>query len=259
MIIMIQDKKLVLPPGTKIPNHVAIIPDGNRRWARERGLPTFEGHRKGFDAGINLVKACRDFGVHTVSFWSFSTENWNRSKEEVSYLMKLYEGMVYKILDEALKEGVKIIHLGRKDRIPVGLARKLHQAEEKTVGLTKHILNIALDYGGRDEIIRAIKKITNSSLHQGFAGQAKFQIPNLTEENFNDYLDTIGQPYPYPDLLIRTGAVGTQGNWRTSGFLLWQMAYAEFYFAKKYFPDMTARDIYEAILEFSHRERRFGR
>jgi undecaprenyl diphosphate synthase len=236
-------QKYILPSETNIPNHIAIIPDGNRRWAREKNLPTFEGHRKGFTIAFDLAKACRDFGVHTVSFWAFSTENWSRSKEEVSYLMKLYETMVDRSLKEALRDGVQIIHLGRKDRLPATLVKKLINAEQKTKHLTKFIFNICLDYGGRDEILRAVQKIPNP----------KSQIPNLTEENFNDYLDTAGQPYPFPDLLIRSS-----GEERTSGLLLWQMAYTEFFFVKKHFPDMSKQDIFEAILEYSRRDRRFG-
>lgn len=236
-------KELVLPPGTKIPNHIAIIPDGNRRWARQHKLPTFEGHRRGFNIAFDLAKACRDFGVHTLSFWAFSTDNWQRSKEEVSYLMKLYETMIDRSLKEALKDEVQIVHLGRKDRIPKVLADKLANAEEKTKHLKRFILNLCLDYGGRDEILRAIKRIQDT----------EYRIQDLDEENFNDLLDTAGQPYPYPDLLIRTS-----GEQRTSGFLLWQMVYTEFYFVKKHFPEMTPQDIYEAILDYSKRDRRFG-
>jgi len=236
-------EEFVFSPGTKIPNHIAIIPDGNRRWARAKRLPILEGHRKGFNVVLDLARACRDFGVYTLSFWAFSTDNWTRSKEEVSYLMKLYETMIDRVLKEALKDGVKIIHLGRKDRISERLAEKIEKAEVETKDLKKYIFNLALDYGGKDEILRAIRRIQDTG----------YRIQDLNEENFNDFLDTAGQPYPYPDLLIRTS-----GEQRTSGLLPWQMAYTEFYFVKKHFPDMTKQDIYEAILDYNNRERRFG-
>jgi len=236
-----------LPAGTKIPHHLAIIPDGNRRWAKERGLPTFEGHRRGFDVAVNLARACRKFGIHTVTIWGFSTENWRRSKEEVSHLMKLYEGMISKFSEEAKKEGVKLIHLGRKDRLPKTLIEKIKRAEEETKSNERNVLNVGLDYGGRDEIVRAIDKWRENS-------KLKTQNSKLTEEEFAKYLDTSGQPYPYPDLLIRPS-----GEMRISGFLLWQTAYTEFYFIKKHLPDCTVADLKKAILDYSQRERRFGK
>ena len=234
-----------LPPKTKIPHHLAIIPDGNRRWAKEHGLATIKGHQKGFKALLEIVKAAREWGIHTVTLWSFSTENWKRSKEEVAYLMKIYEEMIKKYLAEAKKEEVRIIHLGRKDRIPQSLRETLTRVEKETKENRRHILNIALDYGGRDEIVRAIKKWNASTSDE---------VKNLTEEEFGKYLDTGDQPYPYPDLLIRPS-----GESRTSGFLLWQTTYTEFYFIKKHLPDCTAADLKKAILNFSQRERRFGR
>ena len=142
-----------------IPNHIAIIPDGNRRWARERKFPTFEGHRRGFDVGLKIGRKIRSLGVNTTTFWAFSTENWNRTPEEINYLMKLYEAFVEKNLKEALKEKVRIIHIGRKDRIPKSLLKKITHSEEKTKSFTKYFLNVALDYSGRDEIIRTVRKI----------------------------------------------------------------------------------------------------
>lgn len=239
-------KKISLPPETKVPNHLAIIPDGNRRWAMERGLPTFEGHRRGFEVGIKITQACRNFGVHTLTFWAFSTENWERSKEEVSYLMGLYHRFIDQYLEEAKKNGVRIIHLGRKERIEKNLFKKLKKAEEETKNNKKYIFNFALDYGGQDEILRAVDKLRLNT---------KFQVPNtkLTKEFFESFLDTAGQPYPYPDLMIRTS-----GELRTSGLLLWQSAYTEFYFEKDYFPDLTPEHIKKAILAYSQRQRRFG-
>jgi undecaprenyl diphosphate synthase len=227
-----------------IPHHVAIIPDGNRRWAKEHGLPTLEGHRRGFDVAIKIGRKLRSMGVHTMTMWAFSTENWNRSKEEVSYLMKMYENFIEKNLREAMKEKIKIIHSGRKNRISKKLLERIQNSEEKTKDFKNYILNIALDYGGRDEIIRAIKKISDSG----------FRIPDLTEENFPQFLDNANQPYPNPDLIIRTS-----GEQRTSGLMIWQAAYAEYIFLKKHFPDVTDKDIEDSIGAYSARQRRFGK
>jgi len=235
--------------SSTIPNHIAIIPDGNRRWAKEHGLPSLEGHRRGFDVAVKIGKKIRFLGIHTMTMWAFSTENWNRDSEEVSYLMKLYETFIEKNLREALKEKIRIIHLGRKDRVSKKLLERIQNSEEKTKDFKDYILNIALDYGGRDEIIRAIGKIPNSSVRQ-----AQDKIPNLSEENFGEFLDTADQPYPNPDLIIRTS-----GEQRTSGLMIWQAAYAEYIFIKKHFPDIKDKDIEMAIEEYSQRQRRFGK
>ncbi|MCL5095808.1 MAG: polyprenyl diphosphate synthase [Patescibacteria group bacterium] len=231
------------PPGTKLPNHLAIIPDGNRRWAKIHHLPSFVGHQKGFQVLLQMAKQARKWGIHTVTFWGFSTENWQRSKEEVKYLMELEEATIKKYLPEFQKDKVRIIHLGRKDRIPLSFQKTLEKAEKETVLNQKHVLNIAVDYGGRDELLRAITRIKN----------LKFKIKNLNEEKFSEFLDTRDQPYPNPDLLVRTS-----GEMRTSGLLPWQMAYTEFVFIKKYLPDCSIEDLKQAILEYSHRQRRFG-
>lgn len=225
-------------------NHLAIIPDGNRRWAKEKGLPTLEGHRRGLDAARKIVKYCRSVGIHTLTLWAFSTENWERTRKEVSYLMRLYAEMTDKFLSEAKKDKVRIVHLGRRDRIPDFLLKKVENAEKETANFDKNILNIALDYGGRDEIIRAIEKINDK----------RRTTNELTEKDFNQFLDTAGQPYPNPDLIIRTS-----GEMRTSGLMIWQAAYAEYIFLGKHFPDMTTGDIDDAIQEFERRQRRFGK
>ena len=240
-------EKVTLPPGTKVPNHLLIIPDGNRRWAKERGLPTLKGHQRGAKISYPLVKTCRDFGIHTLTLWAFSARNWKRSKREVNCLMKIFEDLIDRHLREALKDNVKIVHLGRKDRIPKSLKKKIINAEGKTKNFKKHIFNIALDYEGRDEILRAVEKLIKDYKDK------KTEIKNLSEELFAQYLDTASQPYPYPDFLIRTS-----GEQRTSGILPWQIAYAEFYFEKDHFPDFTPEKLKAAILEYSRRERRFG-
>lgn len=229
--------------GILVPNHIAIIPDGNRRWARARGLHTLQGHKKGFDNAVSLCRAARSMGVHTVTIWGFSTENWDRSQEEISYLMHLYERLVNQFLKEAEKEGVRLFHIGRKDRLPQGLLVKLKDAEEKTAKNKKHILNIALDYGGQDEILRAVQNIVRDNISHD----------QVTKETFEKYLDTYGQPYPYVDLIIRTS-----GEQRTSGLLLWQGAYAETYWETVHFPDFTNEKLWNAIQDFSRRRRRFG-
>lgn len=231
-----------------IPNHIAIIPDGNRRWAKERNLPSFDGHRRGFDVGIKIGRKIRSMGVNTLTIWAFSTENWNRTKEEVSYLMKMYEAFIEKNLREAMREKIRIIHLGRRDRIPKNLLKKIDESVDKTKNFKNYVLNVALDYGGRDEIIRAVEKIKN---HPDRIGT---KIKNLSEEDFNQFLDTANQPYPNPDLIIRTS-----GEQRTSGLMIWQTAYAEYVFLDKHFPDLNDKDIENAVTEYSNRQRRFGK
>ena len=242
----------------KIPNHIAIIPDGNRRWAESKGLPAIEGHRKGANALKDLLKHARDIGVHTITFWGFSTENWNRAKEEISYLMKLFENILDENREDTIKNEVRIVHLGRKDRIPSKLAKKIKNVEEKTKSFTKHVLNMAIDYGGHDEILRAVSRIIDDI--EGLK-IAKRELKKIIGK-FNDkypmyllgkYLDTANQPYPYPDLVIRTS-----GEQRLSGLLPWQCVYAEFYFPKVHFPDFTPTELDKAIEEYSKRDRRFG-
>lgn len=228
----------------KIPVHVAIIPDGNRRWAKERGLPTLEGHRRGFDIAIKLSNKARELGVKILSLWAFSTENWDRTTQEVGYLMKLYEQMIDRQLKEAMKNHTRLIHIGRKDRISVSLKEKIVNAEGETSKFDNNYLIIALDYGGRDEIIRAINTIKDS----------KSNIGKIDEKNFNQFLDTRNLPQPDPDLIIRTS-----GENRWSGFMMWQSAYSEYMFIDKYFPDFTPQDLENCIIQFNQRNRRFGK
>lgn len=227
-----------------IPNHIAIIPDGNRRWAKKHGFPSLEGHRRGFDVAVKIGRKIRSMGVNTMTIWAFSTENWNRTKEEVSYLMKMYERFIEKNLKEAMREKIRIIHLGRKDRISKKLLERIKNSEEKTKNFRNYILNIALDYGGRDEVIRGIQRIS----------QQNIDLNNLTIEQFNNFLDTRNQPFPDPDLIIRTS-----GEMRTSGLMIWQGAYAEYVFLQKHFPDLNEKDIEYAVKEYSQRQRRFGK
>ncbi|MEK7610958.1 MAG: polyprenyl diphosphate synthase [Patescibacteria group bacterium] len=241
-----------------IPHHIAIIPDGNRRWAKQNGLPAFEGHRQGFNQVVPLIQAARKMGIHTLTLWAFSTENWNRDRAEIDYLMKLYVKLIDTNLKQAKKEGARIYHLGRKDRLPETLVNKIIRAENGTAKNTKYVLNIALDYGGQDEILRATEKIVKA------INDKKIIVEDLwkTESNhpgspplylYRRFLDTRLQPYPYPDLIIRTS-----GEQRLSGLLSWQAAYAELYFEKDHFPDFTPEKLKTAIEAYSQRQRRFG-
>jgi len=227
-----------------IPKHVVIIPDGNRRWAREKGLQSFQGHVRGFELVMDLGDKAHEMGVKVLTIWAFSTENWKRSKKEVNFLMSLFSKKIDEYLEKALEKNIRIIHIGRKDRIPQVLRDKIVQAEQKTARFSKLHLVIALDYGGRDEVVRAFNrfKIKDS----GFK--------NLDEESFGSYLDTKDLPYSNPDLVIRTS-----GEFRTSGFMIWQTAYSEYIFVKKYFPDFSVEDFAECIREYSRRTRRFGK
>ena len=236
-------EKILLPEGTKVPDHVAVILDGNRRWARAKGLSTLEGHKAGFEAGMKLARAARDWGIHTFTVWGFSTENWDRSKEEIDYLMILYKKMVDEVRKEAKKEDIRFIHLGRKDRFPADLIKYINEVEMETRNNASYVFNVALDYGGRDEIIRATQKIIRDGL----------KAEEVDEKTFAKYLDTGDQPYPYVDLFIRPS-----GEQRTSGLLPWQMTYAEFYWEVDHLPDFTPEKLRDAVVDYSRRRRRFG-
>lgn len=219
-------------------SHLAIIPDGNRRWAKKRGLPYYEGHLKGFERMKELIEKVREKGIKVLSVWAFSAENWNRTKEEVNYLMNIYEKWIAEDLKKALKEKIRIIHIGRKDRISQSLRKKIEDSEKQTEKFSKFYLVIALDYGGRDEVLRAISKAKKIT----------------TEEEFGKFLDTKNVPYPNPDLVIRTS-----GEVRTSGFMIWQTAYSEWIFYPKYLPEFTARDLDKCLQSYAKRQRRFGK
>lgn len=226
------------------PKHIAIIPDGNRRWAREHKLPVFEGHRRGAMAAIKILRHLKKRGVHTGTFWAFSTENWSRSKDEIEGLVRVGQLFYKRILNEAVKEGIHIQHIGRKDRLPKRILAVIDEIEDKTKQFTDYYLNIGVDYGGRDEVVRAIKRINEQNV----------DVETVTEETFGNYLDTGNQPYPNPDIIIRTS-----GEQRTSGLMIWQGAYAEYFFLEKYFPDMKEDDIDEILTQYASRQRRFGK
>ena len=235
--------KLQLPKDATVPNHIAMILDGNRRWARSRGLHTLQGHKAGFEAGLKLAEAARSWGVHTFTVWGFSTENWDRSPVEISYLMKLYKGMAREIEKRADKEQIRFVHLGRKDDLPKDLVKCFSDLEEKTKNYSKHVFNAAINYGGHDEILRATRKIVKDGV----------KPEDITEKLFASYLDTGDQPFPYVDLFIRTS-----GEQRTSGFLPWQLNYAEYYWELGHLPDMTPEKLRDMVIDYSRRRRRFG-
>ncbi len=226
-----------------IPYHVGIIIDGNRRWAKEKGLPTLEGHRRGLDKLRKAGRWCKDRGVKILTIFVFSTENWERSKKEVDYLMRLLgQALSKREVKQLNRDGIRLQVIGQRERLGKTLQKIIRNAEEGTKNNKEGILNLAISYGGRAEIMQAIKKIIKK----------KVPLSNITEETVNENLWTAG--LPFPDLIIRTS-----GEQRTSGFLLWQSAYSELYFSKKYWPDFSEKDLDEAFASYSKRQRRFGK
>ncbi len=228
-------------PEAAAPRHVAIIADGNRRWARDRGLPVLAGHVQGIEAIRPIVRRARDRGVTTLSVYTFSTENWSRPGDEVTGLFGLIDGAVRQYTDELIEEGVRVRVIGRLHEAPTDVQRSIRDAEERTLGGTRLDLNICFNYSGRAEIVDATRALI----------AARVEPDSVDEAHFATHLYTSGQPDV--DLLIRTG-----GDLRTSNFLIWQAAYAELIFCPKYWPDFTPEDLDEALAEFARRERRFG-
>ena len=241
---MTKHRAIALPSDAEVPNHIAMILDGNRRWARARGLEPWKGHYQGFKAIDRLSQAARDLGVHTFTVWAFSTENWQRPQKEIDAIMDIFRSALKEKEKQFHEDRVALVHLGRKDRLPEDIRKKLTKIETETAKYAKHnVFNLAVDYGGKDEIVRAVQKIITD----------KIPAENVNPKLFENYLDTKDQPYPYVDLFIRTS-----GEQRTSGLLPWQMDYAEYYFEESHLPDFTPEKLREAILDFSRRRRRFG-
>ncbi len=230
----------------KIPSHVAIIMDGNRRWAKKKMLPAIMGHRAGVKKIMEIVEAATDIGIDEMTVYAFSTENWGREKTEVDGLMSLLIEFLRKELDRIHKNGVKINLIGRMEDLPANVLEEVKDAIFKTRNNRKFILNIAMSYGGRNEIITSIKSIVKDVENK------KINIDELNEENFKNYLFTKNSRDP--DFLIRTS-----GEIRISNFLLYQLAYAEFYFTDTLWPDFDEEKFFEAILEYQNRNRRFGK
>ncbi len=238
-------KDAILKKGN-LPTHVAIIMDGNGRWAKRRGLPRIAGHKAGVKAVKRVVEAAGELGISILTLFTFSHENWKRPKQEVSAIMKLLYETTKREINELDKNNVKLITTGRIEELSPQRRDILEKAREQTKDNTGLILNLALNYGGRTEILDAVKLIARE------VKQGKLDIDDLNEENFAKYLYTNG--LPDPDLLIRTS-----GEKRISNFLLWQTSYTELYITDVLWPNFTAKDFYEAIWDYQNRERRFGR
>lgn len=238
-------KKKILKKGN-LPAHVAIIMDGNGRWARRRGLPRTAGHQAGVKAVKRIVRAAGDLGVSVLTLFTFSQENWKRPKSEVSAIMKLLYETTKREINELDENNVKLITTGRIEELSPKRRQILHEAMEQTKDNTGLILNLALNYGGRSEILDAVKRIAAD------VRENRLNPDELNESRFSGYLYTNG--LPDPDLLIRTS-----GEMRISNFLLWQTSYTELYVTDILWPNFTAKDFYEAIWDYQNRQRRFGR
>jgi len=225
----------------RIPHHLAIIMDGNGRWAKARGLPRLAGHRAGTENLRRILRACGELGIKILTIYAFSTENWERPDSEVRGLMSILERVIDRELKELNRNGVRICHVGRLEGVSERLQAKIQHALQVTVHNDRLILNVAFNYGGRAEIVDAVRRIVADGV----------PADQIDEALFSRYLYTGGQPDP--DLIIRTG-----GELRVSNFLLWQGAYAEYYVTPTYWPDFDRQELVKALEHYSQRERRFG-
>lgn len=230
-----------LPEIERIPQHIAVIMDGNGRWAKARGLPRTEGHRQGTENLRRFLEACVEFGIEILTIYAFSTENWKRPPAEVAMLMRILETVIDRELKQLNENGVQIRHIGQQQGIAPRLQRKIQQACQMTENNTRLILNVAFNYGGRDEIVQAVRRI----IEDGIAAE------DVTEDLLGRYLYTSG--LPDPDLIIRTS-----GELRVSNFLIWQGAYSEYYATSTYWPDFDKTELHKALVAYSQRKRRFG-
>lgn len=228
-----------------VPKHVAIIMDGNGRWAKSKGLPRIAGHREGIRTVIEIARTANKLGIKHLTLFAFSTENWKRPETEVNYLMELPSEFLLDYIEELIENNVQIKIMGFDNQLPDKTIKAVREAEEKTKNNSGLILNFALNYGSRAEIINATKDIVQDVLVN------KISINNINEEFFNSYLLT--KEYPDPELLIRTS-----GELRISNFLLWQLAYSELWFTSVYWPNFNEQLFVEAIYEYQQRRRRFG-
>jgi len=224
-----------------VPTHIAIIMDGNGRWALSRGLPRLAGHRAGTENLRRVIEACAEFGIKYLTIYAFSTENWGRPFEEVQGLLRILEDVIDRELQELHDQGVQLRHIGRLDGLKPALRKKVLEAIEFTKHNTRLVLNVAFNYGGRDEIVCAIQRLIRDGVEAG----------EITDALVSQYLFTAG--VPDPDLIIRTS-----GELRGSNFLIWQGAYSEWYFTPTYWPDFGKEELSRALEEFRHRERRYG-
>lgn len=235
-----------LKKSGQIPSHIAIIMDGNGRWAKKRGLPRAAGHSVGVESVREIVKTCSKLGVKYLTLYAFSTENWRRPKDEVSMLMRLLLKSLRDETDELHQNDIKITMIGEIDKLPLEVQKELQEARDKTANNKKMVLNLALSYSGRSEILTAVKKISDLAAHN------KINPEDIDENIFSSFLMT--KDMPDPDLVIRTS-----GEFRVSNFLLWEIAYSEFYIADVFWPEFRKNDLYDAIKSFQKRERRFGK
>jgi len=234
----------------KIPEHVAIIMDGNRRWAKAKGLPAIAGHAKAMEETVEaLIERAGELGIEYLTLWAFSTENWGRERDEVAGLMNLFRKALMTKVEKFIAKGARLRIIGDMSRFAPDIQEGMKRAMEASEKNTKITVTFALNYGGRDEIVRAVNrwmqnhKSSDHSLSQG---------SELGGQELEKYLDTVGMPDP--DLVIRTG-----GEQRTSGFLMWSAAYAEYYFTEKLFPEFTPSELDRAVEEYQKRQRRFGK
>ncbi len=230
----------------KLPRHVAIIMDGNGRWAEARGLSRIEGHRAGAKPVRMITQTCRELKIKYLTLFAFSTENWERPRPEVEALMKLLNRFLKRELNEMLKNGIRLNTIGDLSRMPRTLRKLLYETMKKTAANKKMVLSLALSYGGRQDLLRAVKAVGR----QFQAGMIRPE--DLSEEVFSGFLYTAG--LPDPDLLIRTS-----GEFRLSNFLLWQLAYTELYFTPTLWPDFNKEEFFDILKIYQKRERRFGR
>ncbi len=227
----------------KIPNHVVLFPDGNRRWAKQKGLPGLKGHLKGHEKFKDFFRWCQEKGVKIVTVFGFSTENWKRSKKEVSYLMSLFKKGLSekKEIEKFQKAGVRVKIIGQRKRLSKSLQKVISNIEELTKNNKKFYLNLAVSYGGRWDIVQAIKRIVKE----------KIPVKKINEGLVQGFLSTAG--LSAPDLVIRAG-----GEKRLSNFVLWQSAYSELYFCPKLWPDFSEKDLDKAFQDYAKRQRRYG-
>jgi undecaprenyl diphosphate synthase len=225
--------------------HIAFIPDGNRRWARRQGLPPLLGHKKCYELIKTLMPVVADLGIRYMTCYMFSMENWKRSEEEVAYLMEIFRGFFSDLKDYVAKHDIRVAAIGDLERAPADIAEKISYLEDFTKNHQSLTMVAAVSYGGRDEIVRAARRIVRD-----FA-DGRAAPDELDEDMFASRLDTAG--IPYPDILVRTGEK------RLSNFLIWQTAYSEIFFVDKLWPDFNEDDLRDIISEFSRRERRYGK
>jgi undecaprenyl diphosphate synthase len=231
---------------SRLPNHVAVIMDGNGRWAKQKGRPRIIGHQKGVDALKDLLRCCRDWGIPALTAYAFSTENWGRPLEEVEFLMTLFERVLRRELQEMMAENVKIRFVGNLEELPKSLQSEIERSMHDTQNNSGIQFTIATNYGGRQEILQACRAIA-SKVEQGY-----LKVEEIDEALFERHLYTQG--IAHPDLLIRTS-----GEMRISNFLLWQMAYAEIYVTQTLWPDFDRVEFHKALCAYQQRDRRFGK